>query len=70
MNINLFGLNPLFVIAEMSGNHNQSLERALEIIEAVGTIVIRYLVKWFCAIIEIEVATKIFTPNKHLILCN
>ncbi|NEP28749.1 MAG: pseudaminic acid synthase, partial [Moorea sp. SIO3I6] len=26
--------NPLFVIAEMSGNHNQSLERALEIVEA------------------------------------
>jgi N-acetylneuraminate synthase len=23
-----------FVIAEMSGNHNQSLERALEIVEA------------------------------------
>ena len=26
--------NPPFVIAEMSGNHNQSLERALEIVEA------------------------------------
>jgi pseudaminic acid synthase len=25
---------PIFVIAEMSGNHNQSLERALEIVEA------------------------------------
>ena len=25
---------PPFVIAEMSGNHNQSLERALEIVEA------------------------------------
>ena len=25
-----------FVIAEMSGNHNQSLERALEIVEAVA----------------------------------
>jgi N-acetylneuraminate synthase len=31
------GLNhPPFVIAEMSGNHNQSLERALEIVEAVA----------------------------------
>jgi N-acetylneuraminate synthase len=28
------GNNPPFVIAEMSGNHNQSLERALEIVEA------------------------------------
>ena len=27
------GNNPPFVIAEMSGNHNQSLERALEIVE-------------------------------------
>ena len=26
--------NAPFVIAEMSGNHNQSLERALEIVEA------------------------------------
>ena len=26
--------NPPFVIAEMSGNHNQSLERALDIVEA------------------------------------
>src|SRR3990167_3554958 len=26
--------NPPFVIAEMSGNHNQSLERALEIVDA------------------------------------
>ena len=26
--------HPPFVIAEMSGNHNQSLERALEIVEA------------------------------------
>ena len=25
---------PPFIIAEMSGNHNQSLERALEIVEA------------------------------------
>ena len=25
--------HPPFVIAEMSGNHNQSLERALEIVE-------------------------------------
>ena len=25
---------PPFVIAEMSGNHNQSLDRALEIVEA------------------------------------
>lgn len=28
--------HPPFVIAEMSGNHNQSLERALEIVEAVA----------------------------------
>ncbi len=28
------GNNPPFIIAEMSGNHNQSLERALEIVEA------------------------------------
>ena len=29
------GINHLpFIIAEMSGNHNQSLERALEIVEA------------------------------------
>jgi len=28
--------SPPFVIAEMSGNHNQSLERALEIVEAVA----------------------------------
>lgn len=27
---------PPFIIAEMSGNHNQSLERALEIVEALG----------------------------------
>ena len=26
--------HPPFVIAEMSGNHNQSLDRALEIVEA------------------------------------
>ena len=26
--------HPPFVVAEMSGNHNQSLERALEIVEA------------------------------------
>ena len=25
---------PPFIVAEMSGNHNQSLERALEIVEA------------------------------------
>ena len=25
-----------FIIAEMSGNHNQSLERALEIVDAVA----------------------------------
>ena len=32
------GLNhPPFVIAEMSGNHNQSLERALEIVDAAAT---------------------------------
>ena len=30
-----FGINrPPFIIAEMSGNHNQSLERALEIVQA------------------------------------
>ena len=28
--------NPPFIIAEMSGNHNQSLERALQIVEAVA----------------------------------
>jgi N-acetylneuraminate synthase len=28
-----------FIIAEMSGNHNQSLERALEIVEAYITCV-------------------------------
>lgn len=28
--------HPPFVIAEMSGNHNQSLDRALEIVEAVA----------------------------------
>ena len=27
---------PPFIIAEMSGNHNQSLERALEIVESVA----------------------------------
>ena len=33
------GLNhPPFVIAEMSGNHNQSLERALEIVEVAANI--------------------------------
>ncbi|MBQ7477746.1 MAG: N-acetylneuraminate synthase family protein, partial [Selenomonadaceae bacterium] len=31
----MFSANrPPFIIAEMSGNHNQSLERALEIVEA------------------------------------
>ncbi|GGI82083.1 pseudaminic acid synthase [Legionella impletisoli] len=28
--------NPPFIIAEMSGNHNQSLERALEIVDAIA----------------------------------
>lgn len=32
---NIFNINsPIFIIAEMSGNHNQSLDRALEIVEA------------------------------------
>ena len=40
-NINIAGRHigkgsPPFIIAEMSGNHNQSLERALEIVEAVA----------------------------------
>ena len=26
-----------FIIAEMSGNHNQSLDRAMEIVEAAGS---------------------------------
>ena len=30
------GENPPFIIAEMSGNHNQSLERALDIIDKVA----------------------------------
>jgi N-acetylneuraminate synthase len=30
------GYEPPFIIAEMSGNHNHSLERALEIVEAVA----------------------------------
>ena len=33
-NVPIGPLHPPFVIAEMSGNHNQSLERALEIVEA------------------------------------
>lgn len=33
----LVGSNhPPFIIAEMSGNHNQSLERALEIVEVIA----------------------------------
>ena len=32
--MNLQNLNKTFIIAEMSGNHNQSLERALEIVDA------------------------------------
>ena len=35
-NISIGKNSPPFVIAEMSGNHNQSLERALEIVEAVA----------------------------------
>ena len=39
MSINIAGRligpdHPPFLIAEMSGNHNQSLDRALEIVEA------------------------------------
>ena len=31
----IVGINtPPFIIAEMSGNHNQSLERALDIVES------------------------------------
>jgi len=33
-NLSIGPSHPPFVIAEMSGNHNQSLERALEIVEA------------------------------------
>lgn len=38
MSVDLFGLNPPFVIAEMSGNHNHSLEKALQIVETVAQI--------------------------------
>jgi pseudaminic acid synthase len=34
MNREIGGNNPPFIIAEMSGNHNQSLDRALEIVNA------------------------------------
>ena len=30
---------PPFIIAEMSGNHNQSLERALEIVDAAAKMI-------------------------------
>ena len=32
--LNIDPYHPPFIIAEMSGNHNQSLARALEIVEA------------------------------------
>ena len=32
--LNIGPYHPPFIIAEMSGNHNQSLARALEIVEA------------------------------------
>ena len=32
--LNIDPYHPPFIIAEMSGNHNQSLERALEIVKA------------------------------------
>ena len=45
---------PPFIIAEMSGNHNQSLERALQIVAASPAVRARdsaemSMVNWLCA---------------------